>query len=79
MSSTKEDDRELSFTPAYELAEMIKSKRLSPVELAEVILKRIREINTKLNAYLSVAEDEAMRSQCFSFPMDSSLRNIPMR
>ena len=62
MSFTKEDERELSFTPAYELAEMIRSKKLSPVELTEVILKRIRELNPKLNAYLTVVEDGAMQA-----------------
>jgi len=55
------EERELSFTPAYQLAEMIRSKQLSPVELMEITLKRIKEINPKLNAYLTLAEDEAMK------------------
>jgi Asp-tRNA(Asn)/Glu-tRNA(Gln) amidotransferase A subunit family amidase len=56
------EERELSFTPAYQLADMIKSKKLSPVELTAVILKRIKEINPKLNAYLTIVEEEAMRA-----------------
>ena len=56
------EERELSFTPAYKLVDMIRSKKLSPVELMEVTLKRIKEINPKLNAYLTVAHDEAMRA-----------------
>lgn len=60
MSCTSEEQRELAFTPAYKLADMIKFKKLSPVELMEVILKRIKKINPKLNAYLTVAEEEAM-------------------
>jgi len=59
-SSTEE--RELGFTPAYKLADMIKSRKLSPVELMEVTLKRIKELNPKLNAYLTVAEEEAMQA-----------------
>ena len=59
-SSTEE--RELGFTPAYILAEMIKSKKLSPVELMAVTLKRIKELNPKLNAYLTVADEEAMQA-----------------
>jgi len=59
-SSTEE--RELGFTPAYKLAEMIKSKKLSSVELMTVTLKRIKELNPKLNAYLTVAEEEAMQA-----------------
>jgi len=32
------------------------------VELMEVTLKRVKEINPKLNAYLTVAEEEAMQA-----------------
>ncbi len=56
------EDRELAFTPAYELVQMIKSKRLSPVELMEAIFRRIEELNPKLNAYLTLAEKEAMQA-----------------
>jgi len=59
-SSTEE--RELGFTPAYKLVDMIKSRKLSPVELMEVTLKRIKKLNPKLNAYLTVAEEEAMQA-----------------
>jgi len=55
------EEREISFTPAYQLAKMIRSRQLSPVELMEVTLKRIKEINPKLNAYLTLAEEEAMK------------------
>ena len=60
MTSTTEE-RGLSITPAYQLAEMIRSKQLSPVELMEITFKRIKEINPKLNAYLTLAEEEAMK------------------
>ncbi|MQY72297.1 MAG: amidase, partial [Dehalococcoidia bacterium] len=47
---------------AHKLAEAIRNKQLSPVELMEATLKRIGEINPKLNAYLIVTEEEAMRA-----------------
>ena len=43
MTSTTEE-RQLSFTPAYQLAEMIKSKQLSPVDLMEVTPKKNKGI-----------------------------------
>ncbi|UCH50425.1 MAG: amidase [Chloroflexota bacterium] len=58
--STKSENRTLAFTPAYKLAEMIREKKLSPIELTKAILARIEELNPKLNAYLTVAADEAM-------------------
>lgn len=53
---------ELAFMPVYELIELIKSKKLSPVELIGTILKRIEEFNPKLNAYLTVVEEEAIKN-----------------
>jgi len=54
------EERELAFTPVHKLAEVIRKRKLSPVELMEVILKRIKELNPKLNAYLTVTEEAAM-------------------
>jgi len=56
------EKRELSFTPAYQLAYMIRSKKLSPVELMDITLNRIKEINPKINAYLTVAEEKATQA-----------------
>lgn len=60
--SSPSEEKALSFTPAYKLAEMMRSKKLSPVELMEVVLKRIEALNPKLNAYLTVAGEEAMQA-----------------
>ncbi len=49
-------DNELAFTPAWKLAELIRNKELSPVEIVDTLLKRISELNPKLNAYLTVDE-----------------------
>lgn len=58
--STNSEKGSLAFTPAYELAELIRAKELSPLELMKTILERIEDFNPKLNAYLTVAGDEAM-------------------
>lgn len=56
------EDRELAFTPVYQLREIIKQKKLSPVELCDAIFRRVEEINPKLNAYLTLAQEEACKA-----------------
>jgi amidase len=60
-------DSDLAFTPATELAEMVRLKKVSPVELVDIYAKRIEELNPKLGAYLTVtvdrARDEAKRAE----------------
>ena len=53
-------DRELAFAPAHRLAKLIAGKKVSPVEVTELFLGRIGELDTQLNAYLTVAGDEAL-------------------
>ena len=55
-----EDD--LAFTPALELRELITTKRVPPVELTELYLRRIERLDSSLNSYLTVAHDQAMRA-----------------
>ena len=50
----------LDFAPAHELAALIRSKELSPVELMEASLKRIEAINPTLNAFVAFRAEEAM-------------------
>jgi Asp-tRNA(Asn)/Glu-tRNA(Gln) amidotransferase A subunit family amidase len=52
---------ELVFLPAVELAEKIRQKKLSPVELVQAHLKRIEMLNPKLNAFIQVDDEGAMR------------------
>ena len=53
-------DRELAFTPAWDLVERIRSRDLSPVEVTELFLRRIEALDGQLNAFLTVCGDEAM-------------------
>ena len=45
---------------AIAMAERIRSKKVSPVELAQAHLDRIAELNPRLNAYVSLRWDEAL-------------------
>ena len=53
---------ELAFAPAYELRELLDSRKVSSVELTEMFLGRIEELNPVLNAYLTVCGEEALES-----------------
>jgi amidase len=50
---------ELCWTPARELARMIRAKDVSPVEVIEACLGRIDRINPRINAYCTVAAEHA--------------------
>ena len=56
------DDLELAYSSAADLREMMHSKKLSPVELAEVCLRRIEALNPRLNAFLTITGDYAIKS-----------------
>src|SRR5262245_58880453 len=45
---------------AVELAEAIRARRLSPVELTRALLARIEKINPRLNAYVTVSAEQAL-------------------
>ena len=53
-------DQDLAFTSAWELRELIKTKQVSPVALAELYFDRIESLDSQLNAYLTLNRDEAM-------------------
>ena len=55
-------DDELRWRSALELAAGIRSKQVSPVEVAEAALARIEAENTRLNAFCLVARDVALRA-----------------
>ena len=53
------DVTDLCYTPATELATMIRRRQLSPVEIMDAILARIETLNPRLNAYLVVDAERA--------------------
>ncbi|MEU0541341.1 amidase [Nocardia sp. NPDC005978] len=52
-------DSDLVLLPAAELAQRIRGRRVSPVEVVEAYLARIDAVNPELNAYVSVSADTA--------------------
>jgi aspartyl-tRNA(Asn)/glutamyl-tRNA(Gln) amidotransferase subunit A len=50
----------LAYTPATELAALIRAKKLSPVELTRAVLDRVERLNPTLNAFVTVTADAAM-------------------
>jgi aspartyl-tRNA(Asn)/glutamyl-tRNA(Gln) amidotransferase subunit A len=53
---------ELVWRPALELAGLVRTKQVSPVELTEAVLARIETLNPRLNAFCLVAHDVARRA-----------------
>ena len=56
------NSHELVFLSAAELASEIKNKQVSPVEAVEAYLDQINDIDTKLNAYITVLSDQAVEA-----------------
>src|SRR5881296_1577773 len=53
------DATDLCFTPATELAAMMRRRTLSPVAIMDAVLARIEALNPRLNAYLAVDAERA--------------------
>ena len=53
-------DLDLCYTPATDLARLIRTKKLSPVELVRNTLARIDSVNPKLNCFCFVYPEEAL-------------------
>src|SRR5438270_1578662 len=53
-------DLELAFTPALDLARMIATRAVSPVEVVSNTLARIDDVNPKVNCFCFVWHDEAV-------------------
>ncbi len=51
---------ELCFMPAARLAELLRTRQASPVDLVSSMLERIEGLNPVLNAYITVMADQAM-------------------
>ena len=56
------DKAEIPFLPVTRLAELIKDRTVSPVDVVESYLDRIDLLNDTLHAYLTVCRDEALQA-----------------
>ena len=54
-------DERLCWTPATELAVLIRKKKISPVEVLDAVLDRIERLNPKLNAFVTLTDEPARR------------------
>lgn len=55
------NDEDLCFRPAGEVAELIRSRALSPVEVLEAVARRIEKWNREINAYCTLDLDSARK------------------
>jgi amidase len=53
-------DVELCFTPATKLAPLIRRGAVSPLALVQAVLARLERVNPRLNAYCTVAAEQAL-------------------
>ena len=51
---------DLAFTPALELARLIRRREVSPLELTELYLDRISRFNPQLGSYFTVMAESAI-------------------
>src|SRR6195952_4861356 len=54
------NDEDAGFLPATQLAELIRTKQISPVEYMRALLRRIEALEPKVNAFVHLAADQAM-------------------
>ena len=52
---------DLCWSSATELATLIRTKKVSPVEVVDAVLARIEKINPTINAYVTLTADAARR------------------
>lgn len=55
-------DEELCYMPALEMAEAIRKREISCIEVVDAVLERIEKINPKINAYCTVLTEEARQA-----------------
>ncbi len=53
---------DLCYTPATQLARLIRAKQLSPVELTRAVLERIERLNPVVNAFCTLTADVALQA-----------------
>jgi aspartyl-tRNA(Asn)/glutamyl-tRNA(Gln) amidotransferase subunit A len=51
---------DLCFTPATELARLVRERQLSPLELTRAVLERIERVNPRINAFCTLTADAAL-------------------
>jgi amidase len=68
---------DLAFTPALELAELIRRRQVSPLELVEIYLKRIQSLNPQLGSYFTVTAEQAIADAKAKTQMLAATSELP--
>ena len=69
---------DLVFTPALELAKLIRSGEVSPLELTEIYLERIELLNPKLGSYVTVIAEEAITDAKIKTDLLTKTKELPL-
>ena len=54
------NETDLCYTPATELVDAIRARKLSAVEITTAVLNRVTRLEPRLNAFAYLAAEEAM-------------------
>jgi aspartyl-tRNA(Asn)/glutamyl-tRNA(Gln) amidotransferase subunit A len=60
METMEAQTHDLTWLSLNEVSQLVRSKRASPVELTQACLRRIEQLNPKLNAFITVTGDSAL-------------------
>jgi amidase len=52
--------RDLTFTPAVELAKLYRARKVSPFEVMQGVLERVESVNPRVNAVVTLARESAL-------------------
>jgi aspartyl-tRNA(Asn)/glutamyl-tRNA(Gln) amidotransferase subunit A len=77
------DEQKLAFSTIEEIAALLAKRKISPVELTKVFLRRIEQHNPALNALLTVTSDHALSAarraeKLFVHPRSSRREHAPL-
>ncbi len=71
------DNNNLAFTPALELAQLIRLRELSPLDLVEIYLERIQRLNPQLGSYFTVTADLAVADAKIKTELLTTISELP--
>jgi amidase len=55
-------ERDLCFTPATELVNLYRARKVSPLEVMQAVLARVDQVNLQVNAYVTIVRESALKA-----------------
>jgi amidase len=71
------NELDLAFTPALEMANLVRRRLISPLELVEIYLERIERLNPQLGSYFTVTAEQAIADAEAKTEALTLLSNLP--